>query len=123
MIREEPETAKITSGVWLHLLYSSRLPETSEKKQRLVWPCSSRPSLLVWIAWSCCYWIAVWGEGRPVHLSGAGSQERQAALGSDALLMTGQRPHSSKVPLYLISATGAEGASSSGDTPDFLDPK
>lgn len=35
MIREGPETAKIASGVWLHLLYSSRLPETSEEKQRL----------------------------------------------------------------------------------------
>lgn len=44
MIREGPKPAKIASGVWLHLLYSNRLPETSEKNQRLAWPHSSRPS-------------------------------------------------------------------------------
>ena len=130
MIRERPETAKITSGVWLHLLYSSRVPETSEKKQKLAWPRSSRPSLLVCVARSCCFWIAVWREGMPAHLSGARNEERQVVLGSYApsddltmALFSPTGPHIPKVPLLLISATDAEWSSPLGDVPDFLDQK
>lgn len=72
----------------------------------------------------------MWGEGRPVHLSGAGNKERQVALGSYApfddltlALFSPTGSHIPKVPLHLISATDAEGSSSLGDIPDFLDPK